>query len=257
MDVKQTFPGIETNIGMSDILFMPYGNYMAMQGIVAGFTKTLAGNRNARINGCLFSENGTTTSVTAGYMLMNNTCVKVEAQTIDFDPLLYTYIRIQVNSNPIGRKVYNDGVERETCLEIRGILFQSATNYTNNLNYYTVWKPILGFQINNTTIQDNIVGRNHTYTSFWNLETTANNVIDISNLEGFAFIKSVQVILTTNSFTNGKQFFLPFVNPSTNLVAAWLKEIDLTARTITLEADTAIFVGGGWNLTCNVFVTYF
>lgn len=254
MDVKQTFPGIETNIGMSDMLFMPYGNYMALQGIVAGFSNTIVGQKNARINGCLFTDGGTTMSVTDGYMLINKTCVKVEAQTIAFNPALYTYIRVVYRYNPIGTKIYNDGVERETCIEIRGELFQSSTNYTTNLAYYTVYKPSTGI-INNITMQELVNGRTHTYTSTWNMYTQDTHTIDFSNLD-LTIIKQINVTIKPipTLFVQ-----LPAFDTLTNIASVYIYDIDMPNKNIILFRDPASIFNAALynNATVIVWFTYY
>jgi hypothetical protein len=133
MNLKLTFPGIETNISNDDLLFMQYGNYNALQALASEL-------HSGVIAGCVISWDTIDYSLhtlnlymTAGVVVINGAMVQVDAQSFiglsipNNVPSSGTgeyrmFLTPTITYNPVGNKTYNDGNYRQTMQQTRGIL---------------------------------------------------------------------------------------------------------------------------------------
>lgn len=171
MDFKKTYPGGETKIEASDILYMQYSNYWAEQALAYGID---INNTGVIVKGCVVtpywdSVLGASADISDGYIIIKGELIKVEGTaTSNFADAetgilgntrhTYLYAKPLINYNTKGDKTYNDGSLRQTFQETRIQLvmkqFQTIEPDEVSLGYITFEIGIDGVDDYTTNIFD-------------------------------------------------------------------------------------------------------
>ena len=133
MNLKLTFPGIETNISNDDLLFMQYGNYNALQNLASELHAGVVAGCVISWDHIDYTAHTLNLYMTAGLAIINGVMVQVDAQSFiglsipTNVPASGTgeyrlFLTPTITYNAVGNKIYNDGNYRQTMQQTRGIL---------------------------------------------------------------------------------------------------------------------------------------
>lgn len=142
MDFKKTYPGGEPKVEWSDILYMQYSNYYAIQAVAQGIDINTTG---VKMWGCEVTYNwdNTVQSLSAdmadGYIVLKGQLIKVLGTSVSntITPAIpgptskriaYLFASPEIGYNTKGDKIFNDGSLRRTWQEIRLKITLKTTN---------------------------------------------------------------------------------------------------------------------------------
>lgn len=139
MNVKVPYSGGEPNISMPDLLWMQYGNFDAIKGIVEGLSlNKLSTNPRFTISGVNPSVNASVLSVEKGYVFINDTVCLVEEEDIAYTVGNYYYLVHQIVYNTIGDKTFDDSTFHRTTYTDKAVLIETTSPVTSD-SYYLIY----------------------------------------------------------------------------------------------------------------------